>query len=154
PALSLFAQTMRDGRAYIVEKDFGEHGLAVEALDRSDSDARRIKLEKDQREALMLLAARRAKKPERPVRIDRTRRPNLVAAEDVVVAVARSRRSHSSQIAAGLRLRPGLRPDLVARGHRRQKARLLLIGAVFHQRRAKQENAVLVDPRGSLGAII
>ena len=71
-----------------------------------------------------------------------------------MVAVPRGGRADPGQIAACTGFGPGLRPDIVARRHARQKARFLFVGAKFHHRRAEQENAVLIDAQRRTGAVI
>ena len=58
------------------------------------------------------------------------------------------------QVAARLRLRPGLRPDLLAGGHRRQEPGQLLGRAVLEEGRREQEDAVLADPSGRAGRVV
>ena len=56
------------------------------------------------------------------------------------------------QVAAGLGLRPGLRPDLLAAGHLRQHPVQLFFGAVREQRRRQHRGAVGAGPSGCAGA--
>ena len=71
-----------------------------------------------------------------------------------MVPVQRAGRAHAGKVAAGARFGPGLRPDMVARQHGRQKAFLLLFGGEFHHGCAEQAYAVLVEPGGSTGAVV
>ncbi len=88
-----------------------------------------------------------AEHTETPVRPDRTGRPGLLAVDDVLVAFQPRGGADRRHVGTGIGLGPALRPDFLAGGHLRQDARFLLIGAVFHQRGAEQEDAVLVDPQ-------
>ena len=58
------------------------------------------------------------------------------------------------EVGAGVGLAPGLRPHDLARRHRRQEPRLLLVGADLHDRGTEEEDAVLVHPPGRAGAVV
>src|SRR3546814_4874800 len=76
---------------------------------------------------------------------DRARRPGFLAIDDIVIAVTHGLAADRRHVRTRARFRPALRPDVLSRRHARQKARLLLVGTVFHQRRRQQEYAILVD---------
>ncbi len=63
-------------------------------------------------------------------------------------------RADAGEVAAGVGLGPALAPDLVARRHRRQEARLLRVGAVLEHGRREQEDAVLAHPLRRPGAVV
>src|SRR3546814_7645669 len=69
---------------------------------------------------------------------DRARRPGFLAIDDIVIAVTHGLAADRRHVRTRARFRPALRPDVLSRRHARQKARLLLFGTVFHQRRRPQ----------------
>ena len=71
-----------------------------------------------------------------PLRLVRERRPDLLAGDDVLVAVADRARLQRREVGARLRLGEALAPDLVGRQDRREEALLLLLGAVGDDGRA------------------
>ncbi|MCY1222161.1 hypothetical protein D9M72_342420 [compost metagenome] len=153
PAGAFRSQAVFHRHAHVVEEDLGETGLAVELADRAHGDARRI--ERHQHEGQPVVSRRGrigAEQPEQPVRPHRPRRPDLLAVDDVVIAVAARAAADRGHVGTGVRLGPALRPDMLARGHARQEARLLRRGAELHQRRPEQEDAVLVDAHRRAGA--
>ena len=60
----------------------------------------------------------------------------------------------AGQVAAGVGLGPALAPDLVAGRHRREVARLLLLGPVLEHGRGEQEDAVLAHPLRRPGPVV
>src|SRR6185503_6208023 len=82
------------------------------------------------------------------------RAPRLLAVQHVVVAVQPRRGADGGHVAAGVRLRPSLRPDLVAARHAWKVARLLCRRPELHERRAEEEDAVLVHAPGRLRAVV
>src|ERR1700735_4934323 len=71
---------------------------------------------------------------EEDVGVARVRRPDLLAVDDVLVAVTAAGGAQAGQVRARFRFRVALRPDHVAAEHRRQPAALLLRGAVLDDR--------------------
>src|SRR5207247_10282153 len=67
--------------------------------------------------------------------IMRARRPDLLAVDDPVVAVALGAGAQSRDVGTTRRFREQLAPDLLTRCHRRQIFLLRLIGAERHQGR-------------------
>ncbi len=139
---------------HVLQEDLREAGMAVHLPDRVDGDARRVEREEDQRQPLVTLAAGSAEQAERPVGEGGAAGPDLVAVQNVGVALEFGGRSNAGQVAAGLRFRPGLRPDLVPSGHWRQEARLLFGRTIFDESWAQQEDAVLIDPPRCAGPVI
>src|SRR5262249_39620649 len=66
----------------------------------------------------------------------RERGPDLLARDDVVIAVADGARLGGGHVGAGGRLGVAGGPDLLGVQDLRDEARLLLLGAVLHDRRA------------------
>ena len=96
----------------------------------------------------MVTAGRRvaAEQAKEPVGKDGTGRPDLLAVQDVLVALANGATTDGSHVGAGIGLGPALGPHVIAAGHARQKAGLLLWRAKFHDGGAQQQDAVLVHP--------
>ena len=67
--------------------------------------------------------------------------PDLLAVEDVVVAVLHRARAQRSEVGARFRLGVALAPDVGAGEHAGQPALLLLLGAVDDDRRAGHAQA-------------
>ena len=95
-----------------------------------------------------------AEDSEQPVGERGPRTPSLLSTQNIVVPVPPGRRSDRRHVAAGVRLRPALCPDFLARSHLGQVACFLLFGPELHQRRAEQKDPVLVHAPGSTGAVI
>ena len=66
------------------------------------------------------------------------RAPDLLAGDDVVVAVAHGARAQRGEVGAGLRLGEALAPDALAAQDPRQVERALLVAALGDQRRARR----------------
>ncbi len=82
------------------------------------------------REALVLRRLRvGAAEDEAPVGDARERRPDLLAGDDPLVAVALGAALHAAEVGAGVRLGVALAPELLGAEDRRQEAALLLLGA-------------------------
>src|SRR5262245_1279416 len=75
---------------------------------------------------------------EAPVGTMRECRPDLLPGDHPLVAVERRPRLNVREIAARVRLRKALAPQLVARLDRRQEASLLLLGAELDKGRCEQ----------------
>src|SRR5690606_12953253 len=153
PALPFFAEAIEGGDTNILKEDFSESRFTINLRDRLHAHTRRIQREEDERQALVALGAWvGAKQAKGPVSEHCARRPNLVAAQHVFVALAAGGGTNRSKIAASLWLGPGLCPDLFAGCHGGEEARLLVRRTELHQRRPEQEDAVLVDAQRSAGA--
>ena len=94
-----------------------------------------------------------AEEPEAEVAVVRAARPDLLAAEHVVVAVAHGFGRERREVAAGAGLAPQLAPHLAALHHRLEVASLLLGGAVGDDRRPDHRDADAEDVRRQLEAV-
>ena len=142
---------------HIVEEDLGEARVAIKLRNGSHGDARCIERHKDERESFVARGLRiGAENSEAPVGPRCAAGPDLLAVDDPFAAVVAERRfaADAGHVAAGIRLAPGLSPDLVALGHRWQEAGLLLGRADLDDGWAQQENAVLAHSAGSATAPI
>src|SRR6185369_8221608 len=117
PALPFLAQPVEGGDAHVFEEDLGEADVTVDLADRVAGNALLIEPEEDQAHALVALAARLTEQAEGPVGEGRAARPDLVAIEHVIIALAHGGRANPGKVGPGLRLGPGLGPDLLAAGH-------------------------------------
>src|SRR3990167_7463019 len=89
----------------------------------------------------MLLRGVGANETEAPVRPLGARRPNLLAVDQIVVALVFASRLQGSQIRAGPGLRVALAPLNFAAADGRNVLQLLFFGAVLEQGRAEHHDA-------------
>src|SRR5947207_5592208 len=126
--------------------------MAVELRDRSWIHARRLHVDGQERDPLVLRRVGiRAHQREDPVGERAERRPDLLAVHDVLVAVEHGARPQRGEVAAGLRFAEALRPDDVRGQDPRQPLPFLLLAAVDHERRPHEvlaENADALGPAG------
>src|SRR5207245_3828631 len=85
-----------------------------------------------------------------PLRHVRQRRPHLLAVDDVVIAVLQGGRSQRAEVAAGAGLAEALAPDLFGGEDLRQVPLLLVLAAVYDDRRPRHPEADDVDRRRRL----
>ena len=157
PAGAHLAEHLVVGHLDVVEEDLGEPGLAVDLGDGAHGDAGRVHGDEEVGQAAVALGLGvGAEDAEAPVGEGAPAGPCLLAGEHpaVVRRVAGGARADAGQVAAGVGLGPALAPDLLARGHRRQVARLLRLGAVLEHGRGQQEDAVLAHPLGRPGPVV
>jgi hypothetical protein len=81
----------------------------------------------------------------------RERRPDLLAGDDPLVAVALGPRLEVGEVGAGFGLRVALAPQFLTRGDLRQEPPLLLLGAVVQDRGPDQALAHDADAPGPAG---
>ena len=93
----------------------------------------------------------RAHKQQTPIRQLRKARPNLLTVDDEVVAVADGLGAERGQVAAGVRLRKSLTPNLLAGENRRQVTFLLLLRAQHDDRWTNQREANRADQLRGVG---
>ena len=86
-----------------------------------------------------------------PLGVLGARRPDLLAGDDPVVAVADGAGLERGEVRAGLRLGEALTPDLLAGEDRLQEPLLLLVGPPRHERRAGQQEAERVGRQRRAG---
>ncbi len=103
PALALVAESVRDGHAGVGEEHLVEHLLAGDVADRTALDAVGIEVDDQRGDAFVLRAPVDrgrvgAHEEQAPLRDVRGRDPDLLAVQDVVVAVAQRERA---QVGAG-----------------------------------------------------
>src|SRR4030095_13852276 len=92
--------------------------------------------------AFLLLRVRiGAHQAEHPVGLVGVGRPDLLAVDDVVIAVEHRARLEAGEIAAGARLRVALTPADLAAGDLREVLLLLLLVAEHEERRADHRQA-------------
>src|SRR5262249_39935796 len=82
-----------------------------------------------------------ARQQEDPVGAVAAGGPDLLAVDDVVVAVAHRARLQAREVGAGARLGVALAPDRLGAGDAGQVLALLLLGAMDDQRRAQHAHA-------------
>ena len=98
----------------------------------------RLHVDQQERDALLPLPGRGigAHQAEAPIGMVRGRGPDLLAVDDVMVAVASGRGLQRGEVRPGARLGEALAPPIVDIGGARQEAALLLVGAELDQHRA------------------
>ena len=89
-----------------------------------------------------------AHQAENPVGVVGVRRPDLLAGDDEIIAVAFGAGLQRGEVRSGVRLGIALAPADQARGDLRQMLLLLRLGAVFQQRRPEHPDAERLDSGG------
>ena len=135
--VALDADEVDAGHADVGEEHLAEVAVRRHVGDRADLDARRGHRHDDLADAgVRRPLRRRAADAVAVVGDGRERRPDLLAVDDPVVAVAAGRRLQRRQVAAGLGLRHPDAPRRVAGEDPGQELGLLVVAAVGDQRRA------------------
>src|SRR5690606_15141092 len=126
PPLAFFADQTLARHAHVVEKDLVDMMPAIDGTNRSDFDARGIQVDQKQRDAFLLARAPRGPCEEvNAIGFMSVRGPDLLAADDVVVAVRYGRRAEGGQIGTGARLGITLAPPVGGIQDARQEAGFL-----------------------------
>ncbi len=121
---------------HIIEESFAERRIARDQQDRLGRDALRGHVEQDETDAVMLLRGRvGAHQAENPVGVVGVGGPDLLAGDEVIVAVAFGAGLQRGEVGAGVGFGIALAPADQAGGDLRQMLLLLRLGAVFQQRR-------------------
>src|SRR5690606_19342078 len=117
PALVDLADDVPHRHADVLEEDLAEGRGAADEVDLARRDAGRLHVDEDEGDALLLLRRRvRADEAEDPIALVRVRRPDLLAVEDEVIAVALRAHLDVGEVGAGAGLGIALAPaDLAAR---------------------------------------
>ena len=145
PALVHLADQVGGRQAHVGEEHLVERVGAGHLDDRADLDAGRVHRADEVRDALVLgHVGVGAGDEDAELRVLGQRRPDLLAVDDPLVAVAHGPGAEVGQVAAGLGLAEQLAPDLLGRQQREEVALLLLLGAGVHERRAGPADADLV----------
>ena len=130
PALVDVAEHVLVRHAHVVEEHLVERRAAVHLLQRLDRHARRLHVDDERGDALVLLGVGvRAADDLAEVGVLRAGRPHLLAVDHPLVAVAHRRRRQRRDIGAGAGLAEQLAPDLLAAQQLGEVALLLLVGA-------------------------
>ena len=118
PASALLAQQIEGRHAHIIKEDLGKTRQPIQLLDGSDRDALGAEWHQDFRQPVMpLRVGVSAKQTEDPICKDRSRRPDLLPIDHVVVAIPISPAADGGHVGARVGLGPSLRPNLISRGH-------------------------------------
>ena len=131
PALPFLAESVRGGDPCVGEPHLVEHLVADDVLDGPALDARRLHVDDERGDALVLRAALDgarvgAEQEEAPLGEVRRGDPDLLAVDDVLVAVGDGRGAQVREVGAGLGLAEALAPVLVGREDAGQPLLLLL----------------------------
>ena len=142
PAPVLLAHQVLCGHPHVIEEDLAEAGVAGHVHQRPHRDPRRLHIEHEVADPLVLGGVRvRACEHEHPVGGLGAGRPDLLSVDHVVVAVALRPRLERSEVRAGARLAEPLAPLRLTREDAAQVLLLLLLSAVDDQRRADHSRA-------------
>ena len=142
PAAVDGADHMRFRHPHTIEEGFAERRIARDQQDRLCGHALRRHVEQDKADAVMLLGGRvGAHQAKNPVGVVGVGRPDLLAGDDEIVAVALGAGLQRGEVRSGVRLGIALAPADQARGDLRQMFLLLRLGAVFQQRRPEHGDA-------------
>ena len=135
PAAVLLAHALLDGYADILEEHLVEAVLVAHVDQRPHRDPRRLHIEHEQGDALVLgrVGIGAGGEPA-PVREVAAGGPNLLAVDHVVVAVAHGAGLQGGEVAAGAGFAVEGAPPLLGARDRRDVGALLLLGAVEHER--------------------
>ena len=142
PAVAHVADAVGVGDADVGQVDLVELRLAGDLAQRPDLDARRVHVDGEVGQALVLRLVGVGAGDEHPaVGQVGHRVPHLLAVDHPLVAVLHRPGAEAGQVGAGARLAEQLAPDLLAREHRAQQAVADLVAAVGHDRGPGQARA-------------
>ena len=146
PAVVLGTDTIRDRHARVVEEHFAEVALAVDRAHRPHVDTRLVHIEDQPRDALVLRRVGIGAYEQFAVVGDvGASTPDLLAVDDVLIAVALGARAQRSEIRPGAGFREALTPHTVAAQDAGKVERALFVGAFGDQCRARVHHADEVD---------
>ncbi len=136
------ADAIAVGDAHAVEEHLGEVPIAVHLAQRADVDAGSAQIEPERGDPCVLgYVGIAAREKEPPLRVVAAARPDLLAVDDPLVAVARRARREAREVGARVGLGEELAPDLGAGADAREPARALFGGAVLEEGRADEREA-------------
>ncbi len=142
PAFVHFANEIFLARDRVVEERLAERRCTADQLDRLNGDARLMHRQKHEADAVVLRhVGIGANEREHPVGVLRTRRPDLLAVDQEVIAAIFRACAQAGEIRTRARLAVTLTPAHFAANDRRNVAALLIFGAEFEQRRADHRRA-------------
>src|SRR5690606_4991887 len=145
PATVLLADAAVDRDADVIEEDFGEVPAAHDVDERPDGDTGRLHVDDEVGDAAVLWSLRvRASEEDAPFGMVGAARPDLLAVDDVFVAIADGARLQGSEVGASAGLAEELAPAGVAAAPGREPAVLLFLCAVHHERGASEPDALVV----------
>jgi hypothetical protein len=146
PALVLLAHEVLDRHADVVEERLVELRFARDLPQRAHGDARRLHVDEQEADALVL--GGRGIGPheeEAPVGDVPHARPHLLPVDDVMVAVAHGARLEIREVGARVRLGKPLAPHVISREDALEKPRLLGRRPVLHERGPEHAEPAAVD---------
>ena len=131
PPVVDLAEDVGHGHAHAVEEDLVEVGLAGELAQRAHRDAGVVHVDDEHGDAVALGPARVGPgQAGGVVAVLRARRPDLLAVDDELVAVAAGPGLHAREVGAGAGLAEELAPHVLAAQQRWDEGALLLLAAV------------------------
>src|SRR5581483_3357039 len=137
PAAVLLADEVLLRHAHVVEEDLVEVVVVRHVDERTDGDAWGLHIDDEVTNALVLRRVGvRAREQDHVLGDVRAGGPDLLAVDDVVVAVLDGPRLHGGEVGAGAGFGEALAPDVVALDDAREVLLLLLLGAVEDDGRA------------------
>ncbi len=142
------AEDVLGGHPDVLEEHLVELGVPGDLAERADGDARRVHVDEEVGEPLVLRDARvGAGEQHHPVGDLREAGPDLLAVDDVVVAVPHGPGLERREVRARVGLGVALAPDLLAGEDLLEVALLLGVGPVGDDRRAGHAEAEDVERR-------
>src|SRR5690606_902577 len=118
-----------------------EGRIAADQQDRLGRYARALHVEQQEADPAMLGFARGADQAEDPVSLVGVAGPDLLAVDQIVIALVLSLGLQAREVAARARLRIALAPADLAARDLRQEALFLFLGAIFEQGGPEHRNA-------------
>src|SRR5579864_8476338 len=134
PAAILVADDIVERHLHVLEEDFVDFVVFIQRDDGTYRDARRLHVDQQERDALLLLrAAIGAHEAEHHVGMLAERGPRFLTVHDVVIADALCTCAQRREIRPRAGLRIALAPPVGAVENARQVVALLRLAAIFHQ---------------------
>ena len=141
PATVQAADEVAFRHVHVSQKCFAEHRCAADQGDRPRLDPRTLHVEQQEADAAVLGAGVGAYQAEDPVGVVGVGGPDLLAIDQIVVALIFGAGREAGQIGAGAGLAIALTPAQFAARDGRQVCGLLFLAAVFQQHRAEHADA-------------
>ena len=138
---------------HAVEKSLAKWRGAADEQDGPDRDSRRVEVDEQKRDALLLFRGRVGPdEEEHPIGLVAVARPRLLSGDHVVVSFVDSSALQGGEIAAGVRFGVTLAPADLSPSNARQVLPLLLLGAVLKQGRPDHREPEAAERRRKLAA--
>src|SRR5689334_21031968 len=138
---------------HVGEKGLAERRVAADQLDGAYLHARRFHVDQEERDAFMLLGVVGAHEAETPIGILRAAGPDLLAIDEIVIALVDALCAQRCKIGSRAGLGIALAPPNFTLHDSRNVLFLLLLTAIFEQGRAEHHHAHTADRIESADAV-